>query len=388
MTRRLPCRRPAALSVAVLVAGALLPAPTAAQAVHLDPDDPAWELSGDARVETRDGRRALVLGVGSARRPDVSLRDGTLEFDMAGADARAFLGAVFRAREGGHMEDVYLRLHKSGLPDAVQYSPDYRGLGQWQLYHGPRATAAARFDRSRWVHVRIVVEGEQAAVWVGRDPEPRLVVDRLRTGHRQGHVGFWANRPGADRPAFTAALADIVVRPGVVGHDFDEPEPASAPAGVVRRWSLSAAFPRDGGRVEAVPADVEEGRWSTVEAERSGLVPLDRHRARVDEGTSTVLAGLRLRAASARTVRLDLGFSDDASVFLDGRPLYAGRHGFSHNFPRRQGLVTLDQASVYLPLSAGVHELVVAVSEDYGGWGLVGRIEERDGLEVEPLRAP
>lgn len=383
-----PARRPAAAALALSAALSSLPAPTAGQAVHLDPDDPAWELSGDARVESRDGRRALVLGVGSARRPDVSLRDGTLEFDMAGTDARAFLGAVFRAREGGHQEDVYFRLHKSGLPDAVQYSPDYRGRGQWQLYHGPRATAAARFDGSRWVHVRIVVQDGQAAVFVGRGPEPRLVVDRLRTGNGEGHVAFWGNRPGADRPAFTAALADIVVRPGVVGHDFGAAEPASAPAGVVERWSVSTVFRPEGDRVEAIPADVEEGPWITVEAEPSGLVALDRHRPRPDGEPSSVLTGLRLRADAARTVRLDLGFSDDASVFLDGRLLYAGRHGFSHNFPRRQGLVTLDQASLYLPLAAGEHELIVAVSEDYGGWGLVGRIGERAGLEVEPLRSP
>lgn len=43
---------------------------------------------------------------------------------------------------------------------------------------------------------------------------------------------------------------------------------------------------------------------------------------------------------------LDLGFSDNAAVFLDGRLLYEGLLGFSHNFPRRQGLVTLDKASV------------------------------------------
>ena len=63
----------------------------------------------------------------------------------------------------------------------------------------------------------------------------------------------------------------------------------------------------------------------------------------------------------------------------------SARNGYSFNFPRRQGLITLDQASLYLQLNAGDNALVVAVTETFGGWGLIGRIDDRDGLGILPI---
>ena len=37
---------------------------------------------------------------------------------------------------------------------------------------------------------------------------------------------------------------------------------------------------------------------------------------------------------------------------------------------------SLWQATLYLPLKKGRNELVLAVSEVFGGWGLMGRLEE------------
>lgn len=123
-------------------------------------------------------------------------------------------------------------------------------------------------------------------------------------------------------------------------------------------------------------------------AEASGLVAFDRHVERAAEGISAVAAGLSIRAAEPGRIRLDLGFSDDASVFVNGELVYTGKYGFSHNFPRRQGLITLEQASLRLPVRAGENRLIVVVSETYGGWGVMGRIPERQGVEVSPLSGP
>ncbi|MFW6088995.1 MAG: hypothetical protein ACODAB_04525, partial [Gemmatimonadota bacterium] len=66
--------------------------------------------------------------------------------------------------------------------------------------------------------------------------------------------------------------------------------------------------------------------------------------------------------------------------------LYSGRYSFSTNFPRRQGLISLDQASLYLPLAPGENVLMVVVSDAFGGWGLMGRIDDRAGLRVAPWK--
>lgn len=361
---------------------------SAAQTTVLEPGDSRWRFAGEARPTTYEGEEVLYLRRGNAVRPDVRFADGTIEFDMLPTDRRTFLGIVFRVPEEGHTEDIYLRLHKSKHPDAVQYSPDYGGRGQWQLYHGPSATAAATYAPGEWQHVRIEVRGEQAAVFVGKDTaEPNLVVDRLRTGAAEGFVGFWGNFPGAgeDDPP-TALLRNITVRRGTTSYGFAPSRPEVEEPGVVDAWSLSRPFVRSDAVIRELPREALAGGWRTVGSEPSGLLPFDRHAERPEGGTAAVLAGFRLRSEGERVVPIDLGFSDDASVFLNGRLVYSGKYGYSHNFPRRQGLITLDQATLYLPLRDGANDLVVAVSEIFGGWGVMARIADREGLSLEPLR--
>lgn len=359
----------------------------------VDLGDPAWRLSGDVVQDTLDGRPVLRMRTGTAARPDLDFSDGTIEFEMMGTDTRSFLGLVFRAGDERHGEDVYFRRHKSLLPDAVQYTPDYRGRGQWQLYHGPDATAGAHIPAGVWQRVRVEVRGGQAAVFLGSadgppPAEPVLLIPRLRTGRERGFIGLWANQPGAGADApWTATLAGLSIAHGETRYRFTHVEPERPPTGAIPAWGVSQPFVRAGDDVLALPAVAMEGAWRAQGAEPSGLLPFDRHVVRPDDGVPAILAGLVLEADSARTVRLDLGFSDDASVFLNGRLLYSGRFWFSSNFPRRQGLITLEQASLYLPLAAGENELVVAVAESgsSGGWGISGRIADRRGLAVRPL---
>jgi hypothetical protein len=86
-----------------------------------------------------------------------------------------------------------------------------------------------------------------------------------------------------------------------------------------------------------------------------------------------------IRSDRARTVRLDLGFSDRAVVFLNGRPLYRGDDGYRTRDYRFLGSIGW-WGSLYLALEPGDNELVVAVSEDFGGWGVQARFPDAAGL--------
>ncbi len=218
-----------------------------------------------------------------------------------------------------------------------------------------------------WTHVKIVVEGQHAAVFVGDVGEPQLVVPRLARKAASGQVALRGFLPG-DQPAgiYTTSFANFVVRPGEVTYDFSAlpPAEASPPSGVVTRWSVSPAFAPPEGALRELPPDlIESDSWQVIEAEPSGLLPLLRD-VPVPEGWRRpgVLARIVVRAAEAGIRRFDFGYS--------------------FNFPRRQGLITLDQNALYLPLHAGENELVLAVTEVFGGWGLMGRFEDPAGLEV------
>jgi hypothetical protein len=159
---------------------------------------------------------------------------------------------------------------------------------------------------------------------------------------------------------------------------------ASAPPGIVAEWRLSPAFPAAEGPLRALPAGLPvTDAWKRAELEPDGLVVLGKQ-VKLPQGSRAVAgaAALTLRSARAGVRRLDLGFSDAASVFLNGQIVYSGDFRYSQNFPRQEGLITLDQASLYLPLREGDNELVVVVRQIFGGWGLIGRIEEREGLEI------
>src|SRR5205085_8768246 len=98
---------------------AILSASTAlSETISLPPDSARWELQGQAKPAEYQGRKCLLLDGGAAIVNDLQMRDGVIDVDIATTAARGFFGIQFRiVNEGANAEWVYLRQHKSGLPD-------------------------------------------------------------------------------------------------------------------------------------------------------------------------------------------------------------------------------------------------------------------------------
>jgi hypothetical protein len=77
--------------------------------------------------------------------------------------------------------------------------------------------------------------------------------------------------------------------------------------------------------------------------------------------------------------KLNISYSDDASVFLNDRILYRGRSAQRFRDPGFLGIVNPENDAVYLALKKGQNELVLAVSELTGGWGFICRFDDMDG---------
>ncbi len=365
---------------------ATLPAAVAApQALPFS--DPRWELQGaGARIERVDGRDTFAVDTGFAYRRDLRLQDGSIEFDVQLTRRRSFVYLCFRMADDRELEEVYLRPHKSGLPDALQYAPVFQGQSGWQLYHGPGATAAAEFAPGAWTRVRLVLSGSRAALFVGASERPVLVVPRLAREPKPGYLALRGFRP-PDVPGEgpIARFANVTIRPGPVAFDpaWLPAETAPPGPGVVHAWSVSPAFlPTEAGS-PVLPA--APGEFRRLETAPSGLLELHRSvTLPAASRSAAAVARLHLRATSAIVRALDLGFSDRATVFLNGRPLFAGDASYSFDTPRREGLIGYDQARLWLPLSAGDNELAVVVSDSFGGWGLMGRFPDTSGFEIDP----
>lgn len=342
----------------------------------IDVGGSGWEFAGDAKAGEFQGRPALQMSNGRALRRDVSLRDGTIEFDVAVTRHRSFVYVQFRIADEGHLEEIYFRPHKSSLPDAVQYSPvDQRS--DWQLHHGPGKTAAVELPPDRWIHVRLVLSGDRAALFVGPAATPALVIPLVRPP-LAGALAFRAFLPrdvSAEGPI--ARFANLVARPGYVPEDvpLEVSEPA-VPPGIVREWEVSQVFAPPEGPLASPPPGILDGTWRRLAPDRQGLLALNRHVKR-PEGVPrpAVLARLRIDSTGETTRRFNFGYSDEVTVFLNGRRVFFADDSYSYDNPRRQGLIGLHQATLFLPLRDGSNELILAVADSFGGWGLIGQLE-------------
>jgi hypothetical protein len=348
-------------------------------------DSPRWELEGKASVAEYLGRKSLLLDGGGATLTDFELRDGVVDVDVATPASRGFFGIQFRIAKGdADAEWVYLRQHKSGLPDALQYTP-VLGTGlNWQIYNGPGFTGPVDIPRDVWFHLRLEVTGPRAKLYVKDMEKPALVMDDLKSGVQKGRVAL-AVLTGATY----FSNFEIRATPDV---PWDRRVPPMPP-GTLTRWSLSPALDALERNLELPlsPSESAAIRWQDVEAEPPGFVVVYRYREaphpkvsfqgdfskrlEPQPGMKVVYARTRIDSDRDQVKKLSIGYSDDVSMFLNGKILYRGRSAQGFRDPGFLGIVNPENDAVYLPLKKGANELVLALAELGGGWGFICRLE-------------
>jgi hypothetical protein len=371
-----------------LAAAALVLLATAAaggETLAVSPDSPRWALEGKASVAEHQGRKCLFLDGGGATLNDFELRDGVIDVDVSTPAKRGFFGIQFRVTpDGQDSEWVYLRQHKSGLPDAMQYTPVLKTGLNWQIYSGPGFTGAVEIPKDEWFHLRLVVTGAQAKLYVSDLEKPALVVDDLKSGTQRGQVAL-AVLTGA------TYFSNFEVRT-TPDAPWERRLPAM-PAGTLTKWSISPSLDALARDLEKplTKAESDAMSWQPVEAEPPGLVVLYRYREaphpkvsfasdhskrlEPQPGAKVVYARTTIQSDRDQVRKLSLGYSDEVSVFLNGRILFRGRSAQYFRDPAFLGIVSPEDDAVYLPLKKGANELVLAVSELGGGWGFVGRLD-------------
>jgi hypothetical protein len=354
----------------------------------IPPDSPRWHLEGRAAAGEYLGRKCLSLNGGEATVKDLELRDGIIDVDVATAAERGFFGIQFRIADGKDGEWVYLRQHKSGAPDAMQYTPVLNTGLNWQLYSGPGFIGAVPIPKATWFHLRLEVAGAQAKLFVADMEKPALVIEDLKSGVQKGQVSLAVLTGETCFAGF-----EVRATPDVPWERRLPP----LPAGTLTRWSLSPSYDALARDLERPlsPSERDAIAWQDVEAEAPGIVPINRYRdsphprvtfandfsKRLDPqpGMRVVYARTAIESARDEVRKLSIGYSDDVSVFLNGRILYRGRSAQNFRDPAFLGIVSAENDAVYLPLQKGRNELILAVSELGGGWGFVCRLAPTSG---------
>jgi len=354
------------------------------QPLSVPVDSSRWDLQGQAQVMDYQGRKALMLNGGAAILKDFEMRDGVLDVDVATPAKRGFFGFDFRLdNDGKNYEEVYLRQHKSGYPDAMQYTPVLNTGRNWQLYNGPGFTAAVDIPKNEWFHLRLEVTGAQAKLFVKDMNSPALVMDDLKSGTQKGQI----------------ALMDLIGETYFANFEVrttpDAPWERHLPPmrpNVLTKWSLSPSYDGLARNLERAltPAEASAIQWQDVEAEPPGFVAIYRYREaphpmvtfqgdfskRLDPqpGIKVIYARTTIDSDRDQVKKLDIGYSDDVSVFLNGKILYRGRSAQGFRDPGFLGIVNPENDAVYLPLKKGKNELMLAISELGGGWGFICRL--------------
>ncbi len=357
-----------------------------------------WIAEGDVEWTREAGQppSGVELGAnGTVVLREPKLEHGTIELEMMLSGQRAFAYVQFRCeggtpgRAGG--EEIYFRSHKTQAPDALQYTSAYPGGSNWQLYHGEGGTAAVDLPSDTWIPVRLRFRDRTLEVEVGRDDVadpagPPALRAHLERPPAAGAVALRGFVPRGSGAAYAMRVRNL--RISSEPPELEPAAPVAEVSGAVRRWRLSPAVAVAAEApelLEAIPAGLAGGADEVVEARPDGLVVVLAHRDPPPDARRWAAVGeVDLVAQRAGRRRLDLGYSDAVSVFLDGELLFAADDSYSYDAPRRQGLVGLHQATLYLPLKPGRNRLRVLVADRFGGWALQARIEDREGLDVEP----
>ncbi len=354
-----------------------------AQTLAIPPDSPRWQLEGQAKAAEYQGRKCLFLDGGAAILKDFEMRNGVLDVDVATPANRGFFGFDFRIdSEGANYEEVYLRQHKSGLPDAMQYTPVLNTGRNWQIYNGPGFTGAVDIPKDAWFHLRLEVVGAQAKFYVKDMDKPALVMDDLKSGVQKGQVALYVLTGATYFSNF-----EVRETPAALWERHQPP----MPAGTLTKWSLSPSYDALARNLELPlsPQERDSVKWQEVEAEPPGFVVINRYREsphpRVtfqgdfskrlepQPGMKVVYARTNIASDRDQVKKLFVGYSDDVSVFLNGKILYRGRSAQGFRDPGFLGIVNPENDAVYLPLRKGSNELMLAVSELGGGWGFICR---------------
>lgn len=332
----------------------------------------SWQVSDSLhQFGSYKNKQALMMKQGTALLDGIELRDGIIEVDIAPVANRAFAGVCFRAKDSEALELIYLRFHKSGQFDAIQYTPRYNGLDSWQLYHSSDYQGAATYKPGEWNRLQIKFEGSRAWVGINGGAKVALYIPELLRAPRKGKIGLWALGEVWFSNFSYSSLPGVVL--------MQEQEDAEQRAKSIINWELSPVYNADSTDWKKYPTG--DIKWQAIKAKDHGLVNISAYRRKrifdqADKNSfDVVFARTTILAEKdeVRTVQFD--YSDQTQIFLNGQPLFRGDNSFRSKGPLYRGEVNAGNNVLFLPLKKGKNELLIAVAERTSGWGYVFRWE-------------
>ncbi len=333
-----------------------------------------WMLSQNTTKETYKGKDCLkTTNKGTATAKDITFRNGVIEYDVCIQKGRGFAGVRFRGDENGNTEEFYIRKHQSGNPDAMQYTPVYNNNAGWQLYHGDGYSTAKKYVFDEWFHIKLVVVGTQAEVYIEDMEKPVLAIHELKMGDCEGQVSFYGPARFANvtitennSPTLKSTFKEVV-KPGKE---------------VIQKYSLSEPLNGEVFLAANKLNDQVSGLvFKDVATEADGLLNISKY-TKLSRQKSAVLLQFEVMAEMEIIKELRVGFSDAAKLYLNNKAVWFGIDNYRSRDYRFLGTIGYFD-SVFLDLKKGKNTITVVVAESFGGWGFKAMFNNLEGISVQ-----
>ncbi len=337
-----------------------------------------WEINAKAYLfETYKGKDAIYIQQGSAILKDTTFINGTIEFDVYLTERQSFPGVRFRVTDENNMESFYIRSHLPGKPDANQVAPVVNGISAWQLYFGPSYSFPYKYKYDDWTHVKLVINDNKGQIYFDYSKEPHLSWDLVHPP-KEGRIGIG----GSAAPAHYANFKIDKQEKAIKDFKVIKRKPID---NLISQWDVSDKFEESSiNDISNLNNVIENRTWNkTIYVEEGTAANISREVVRYDGNPgNTVFARVNINSDKEQLKLLEFGYSDRVVVILNGKPIYKGTNRWRSRDYRYLGTVGLFDAA-FLPLKKGKNVLLLAVSEDFGGWLVTGRIEDKKGITIK-----
>jgi len=261
--------------------------------------------------------------------------------------------------------------------DALQYAPFVKGVNLWDLLGNYQSPAFIKNEG--WNHVKLVLAGYQMRVYVNEMEQVALEIPKLEGPNKPGKVSIYGH----------AIFANVVIQP-------DKTEDLSPKMGIdpthndpnyLRNWQMSEPMDFPFGR-DITNEELPDSNtvWTPIQAERLGLINITREHGQTAQNERRLIwLKTTIQSEWPQDRRIDLGFSDEVWVLINGQLLYLDKNYYGSPIQKEpNGRISIKNTSFKLPLREGENELKIGVGNSFFGWGIMARLDAVEGIRFLP----
>lgn len=341
-------------------------------------DTTNWDIKAKSYVlEKYKGKDAIYLQAGSMTLKNQTFLNGTIEFDIYLKEEQAFPGVYFRGTKDFDSEQWFMRPHLSGKPDSNQAAPATKGITPWQLYFGKKYSFPYKYKFDDWTHVKLVVNNNKAQVFLDNAETPNLSWNLFHKTQK----GLIAFRGGS---LSGMHLANIEINTNNTEIKNFNPKTRKPIENLISSWKISDMFEeKQLENISSLRKLINSRTWNHEITIEEGTAANISRKLQLYNGKpgNTVFAKIEIDSDKNHIKFFEFGYSDRVVVILNEKPIYKGTNKWRSRDYRYLGTIGLFDG-VYLPLKKGKNTLLLAVSEDFGGWLITGRFQNNSNIEI------